>query len=76
MIISLTYCTQDLRVKIDNVSFELEHLFKCDRNTFSPTTPIHKTFMDLKASLRETIKRQTFGTIPKGLIVHDGQLLI
>ena len=29
--VSLTYRTQDL-VKIDNESFELEHIFKCDRN--------------------------------------------
>ena len=29
--ISLTYRTQYL-VKIDNESFELEHIFKCDRN--------------------------------------------
>ena len=28
---SLTYRTQDL-VKIDSESFELEHIFKCDRN--------------------------------------------
>ena len=29
--VSLTYRTQDL-VKIDNESFELKHIFKCDRN--------------------------------------------
>ena len=29
--VSLTYRTQDL-VKIDNESFELEHIFKCNRN--------------------------------------------
>ena len=29
--VSLTYRTQDL-VKIDNESFELQHIFKCDRN--------------------------------------------
>ena len=29
--VSLTYRTQYL-VKIDNESFELEHIFKCDRN--------------------------------------------
>ena len=29
--VSLTYRTQDL-VKIDSESFELEHIFKCDRN--------------------------------------------
>ena len=29
--VSLTYPTQDL-VKIDNESFELQHIFKCDRN--------------------------------------------
>ena len=29
--VSLTYRTQDL-VKIDNESFELQHIFKCNRN--------------------------------------------
>ena len=29
--VSLTYRTQDL-VKVDNESFELQHIFKCDRN--------------------------------------------
>ena len=31
--VSLTYRTQDL-VKIDNESFELEHILKCDRNIY------------------------------------------
>ena len=39
--VSLTYRTQDL-VKIDNESFELELIFKCDRNILGATTPIHK----------------------------------
>ena len=39
--VSLTYRTRDL-VKIDNESFELQHIFKCDRNFFSATAPIHK----------------------------------
>ena len=29
--VSLTYRTQDL-VKIDNESFEVEHIFKCNQN--------------------------------------------
>ena len=43
MIISLTHRTQDF-VKIDNASFELEDIFKCDGNIFSATLPIHKYF--------------------------------
>ena len=38
--VSLTYRTQNL-VKIDIESFELQHIFKCDRK-INPTAPIHK----------------------------------
>ena len=39
--VSLTYCTQDL-VKIDNESFELQHIFLKRSKYFSATAPIHK----------------------------------
>ena len=55
MIVSLIYRTQDL-VKIDNVSFELEHVFKRDRNILVLPHQFTKTFLgDLKVSLHDTI---------------------
>ena len=48
--VSLTYRTQDL-VKIDNESFELEHIFKCDRNILVLPHQFTKSFLGKLKSL-------------------------
>ena len=58
--VSLTYRTQDL-VKTDNESFELEHIFKCDRNILVPPHQFTKCVLGKLKSL--TSVRQQDATI-------------
>ena len=57
--VSLTYRIQDL-VKINNESFELQHIFKCDRNILMLPHQFTKSVLGKVKSLTSVRQKVTY----------------